>query len=348
MMGRDATTRIVLIHVGILAAFALAQFVLPPYHHTNFARIMVLGSYAIAYNIVMGYTGLLSLGHAMFFAAGLYGAGLMVEYHAFGAPAAFGAGLVASLVVALTLGAIALRTSGVSFLIVTMMFAQACFLATLYFNEWTLGDQGFVVSQKLRPLVFGGVEFPFSEPVVKYNVALAIFAVCFLGALALVRSPTGRILVAIRENEARTRMLGYHTYRYKLLALTISGVMSGATGAAYALVFSYVGSSFASIEYSIFPMLWVLVGGAGTTLGPVIGTALMFYLVDYSSEAVDKILSSDFFIWLFGDALTEKFQAGDFGHVYLFVVGATLIILVLWFPKGIMGSLRDHYFKWMP
>lgn len=320
-MRGQATTKVLLIHLAILVAFGLAQFVLPPYHHTNFARIMVLASYAIAYNIVMGYTGLLSLGHAMFFAAGLYGAGLMVEYQAFGAPAAFGVGLVASLAVALTLGAVALRTSGVSFLIVTMMFAQACFLATLYFNEYTIGDQGFVVSQKLRPLVFGGVDYPFSEPAVKYNCALALFTVCFLGALALVRSPTGRILIAIRENEARTRMLGYDTYRYKLLALVISGVMSGGTGAAYALLFSYVGSSFASIEYSIYPMLWVLLGGTGTTVGPIVGTALMFYLIDFTS------------------GITQG---------YLFVVGAALIILVLWFPKGIVGSLRDRYFRWLP
>ncbi len=320
MRGR-AARRIVLLHLAILFVLFLAQFVLPPYHHTNFARIMVLAAYAVGYNVVMGYTGLLSLGHAMFFAAGLYGAGLVVEYQAFGAPSAFVVGLVASLAVALTLGAVALRTRGVSFLIVTMMFSQACFLAILYFNEYTIGDQGFVVSRKLRPLVFGGVEFPFSEPAVKYNCALLLYTVCFLGALALVRSPTGRILVAIRENEARTRMLGYDTYRYKLLALVISGVMSGGAGAAYALLFSYVGASFASIEYSIYPLLWVLLGGAGTTLGPLVGTALMFYLIDFTS------------------GITQG---------YLFVVGAALIVLVLWFPKGIVGGLRDKWFPWLP
>ena len=320
-MRRHAAARVVMLHLGIIALLLLAQFFLPPYHHTNFARIMVLAAYAIGYNVLMGYTGLLSLGHAMFFAAGLYGAGLTVYYLDFGAVPAFGVGIVAGLALAVAFGVIALRTRGVSFLIVTLMFAQACFLATLYFNEITIGDQGFVLSQRLRPLTFGGVELQFFDPAVKYNGALLVYAVCFLAALALVRSPTGRVLVAVRENEARTRMLGYDTFRYKLLSLAVSGAMSGAAGAAYALLFSYVGSTFASIEYSIYPLLWVLLGGAGTTLGPIVGTALMFYLVDFSSEIT---------------------------RGYLFIVGAALVALVLWFPKGIVGSIRERWLPWLP
>jgi branched-chain amino acid transport system permease protein len=209
----------------------------------------------------------------------------------------------------------------VSFLIVTLMFAQACFLTTLYFNEITMGDQGFVLSRQLRPLTLGAVELRFSDPAVKYNVALLVFTVCFLASVTLVRSPTGRILVAIRENEARTRMLGYDTFRYKLLSLAISGAISGAAGATYALLFSYVGSTFASIQYSIYPLLWALLGGIGTTTGPIVGTALMFYLVDVSS------------------GLTTS---------YLLVVGAVLVILILWFPKGIMGTIRAKWLAWLP
>jgi branched-chain amino acid transport system permease protein len=156
---------------------------------------------------------------------------------------------------------------------------------------------------------------------VKYNVALGVFAVCLLASLALVRSPIGRILVAIRENEARTRMLGYDTFRYKLLALVISGVVAGAAGATYALLFSYVGSTFASIHYSINPLLWALLGGVGTTIGPIVGTALMFYLVDISS---------------------------GFTSSYLLIVGVVLVVLILWFPKGIMGAIRDKWLSWLP
>ncbi|MDP6346518.1 MAG: branched-chain amino acid ABC transporter permease, partial [Alphaproteobacteria bacterium] len=158
-------------------------------------------------------------------------------------------------------------------------------------------------------------------PAVKYNMALAVFAACFAGSLLLVRSPLGRVLVAIRENEPRTRMLGYDTWRYKLLALVISGAMSAAAGATYALLFSYVGSTFASIQYSIYPLLWTLLGGLGTTIGPLLGTGLMYYLVDVSS------------------GLTSA---------YLLIVGLALVVLVVWFPKGIMGALRERWLPWLP
>lgn len=319
-MRRD-TGKVIALHVGVIAVLFAAQFFLPPYHHTNAARIMVLAAFAVGYNVLLGYTGLLSLGHAMFFAAGLYGTGLTIHYLEFGALQAFGIGILSSLALAVAIGLVALRTRGVAFLIVTMMFAQACFLTTLYFNEITLGDQGFVLSQELRPLSFGSAEFAFSEPAVKYNVALVVFAACFLASLALVRSPTGRVLVAIRENEVRTRMLGYDTFRYKLLSLVVSGIISGAAGAAYALLFSYVGSTFASIQYSIYPLLWALLGGIGTIIGPIIGAALMFYLVDVSS---------------------------GFTSSYLLVVGVVLVLLILWFPKGIMGTIRARWLPWLP
>jgi branched-chain amino acid transport system permease protein len=143
MSGR-LTGKVLALHLGILALLFIAQFILPAYHHTNVARIMVLATYAVGYNILLGYTGLMSLGHAMFFAAGMYGAGLPIYYLQFGAIQAFCIGILLSLVLATVFGLIALRTSGVSFLIVTMMFAQACFLAILYFNRVTFGVSGLV------------------------------------------------------------------------------------------------------------------------------------------------------------------------------------------------------------
>ena len=320
-MIRRAPGRVLLMHLGVVALLFAVQFVLPPYHHTNLARIMVLAVYAIGYNVLLGYTGLMSLGHAMFFAAGMYGAGLPVYYWGFGPGEAFFLGVLAAMALAGTFGLLALRTSGVSFLIVTLMFAQAFYLTALHFNEITMGDQGFTLSDRLEPMVLGNVELSLSDPNVKYNAALLVFAGCFGVSALLVASPVGRVLVAVRENEDRTGLLGYDTFRYKLLALVISGGIAGAAGAVYALIFSYVGATFASILYSIYPLLWTLLGGVGTTIGPVVGTGLMFYVVDIASE-----LSS----------------------AYLFLVGAVLIVLVLWFPQGIMGSLRSRYLPWLP
>ena len=320
-MRPTAAARAWLLHLAVIALLFGLQFVLPAYHHKNLARIMVLACYATGYNILMGYTGLLSLGHAMFFAAGLYAAGMAVQMLGLAAPAGFAIAVLAGLLLAVAAGLVALRTSGVSFMIVTLMFAQACFLLTLYFNDVTRGDEGFVLAPAARRWSLGGMAFDLGDPAVRYNAALALFAICLLACLALVRSGPGRVLIALRENEERTMMLGYHPFRYKLLALGLSGAMAGAAGAAYALLFSYVGSTFASIQYSIYPLLWVLLGGAGTTLGPLVGTLLVFYMVDVSS---------------------------DYTSSYVLVVGAALVLLVLWFPRGVLGTLRQRALRWLP
>jgi branched-chain amino acid transport system permease protein len=283
---------------------------------------MVLAVYAVGYNLLFGYAGLLSLGHAMFFAAGLYGAGLSAAHLAFGAPAAFLSGIGAGFALSAVVGLVVLRTSGVGFMIVTLMFAQAGYLTALYFAPLTRGDEGFVLKGDVRRAVLpGGLSLDLASPVVRYNLALALLAVAVLGCLALVRSPFGRVLVAIRENEERTRMLGYDTRANKLLAFVVSGTVAAAAGAAYALLFAYVGATFASIQYSILPLLWVLLGGAGTVLGPLVGTLLMFYLVDVTSGQTSA---------------------------YMLVVGVALLVLIVWFPKGLLGTLRERVAPWLP
>jgi branched-chain amino acid transport system permease protein len=314
--------RAVLLHVGVLVMLLVAQLALSDYAILSLARVMVLAVYAIGYNILFGYTGLLSLGHAMLFAAGLYGAGLSAAHLGAGAVGAFMLGIAAGLVVSVAFGLVALRTSGVAFMIVTLMFAQAGYLASLYFADYTRGDEGFVLRGDIRRAVLpGGLSLDLANPVVRYNLALALLAICLIGCLALVRSPVGRVLVAIRENEERTRMLGYDTQANKLLAFVVSGTVAAAAGAAYALLFAYVGATFASIQYSILPLLWVLLGGAGTVLGPLVGTLLMFYLVDVTS-----------------------------GHTsaYMLVVGIALLVLVVWSPKGLLGTLRERVAPWLP
>ncbi len=320
-MNERAPRKALLLHLTVLLALFAAQFVLPPYHHISVARIMVLASFAIGYNMLLGYTGLMSLGHAMFFAAGMYGAGLGVYYLEFSALQAVAAGFALSTLVSLAFGLFALRTSGVSFLIVTLMFGQAFFLSILYFDEITLGQDGFSISEKLAPLMLAGRLLPFSDPAVKYNSAWLLLAICLLASAALVMSPIGRVLVAIRENEERTRMLGYNTFLYKLLSLVVSGAIAGSAGAVHALLFSYVGTTFAEIHQSISPLLWTLLGGAGTTLGPLLGAGIMFYLID----------------------ITSGLTTG-----YLFVVGGVLLLLVLWFPQGLMGWVRRRWLKWLP
>ncbi|AZO04652.1 MULTISPECIES: branched-chain amino acid ABC transporter permease [unclassified Mesorhizobium] len=319
---RDASpAKTYALHIGVIALLFALNFILPDYHQGLFARIMALAVFAMGYNLLFGYVGLLSLGHAMFFSAGLYGAGLTVYHLGWGVPEAFLAGVACGALLALVIGLLALRTSGVAFMIVTMMFAQVFYLLILYFAAWTGGDQGLVIQQASRVISIGGASLDLTNPTVRYMGALALFSVALLITLALVRSRFGRVLVAIRENEERTKMLGYDTVANKLISVVASGAICAASGAAYALLFGYVGSNFASIQYSILPLLWVLLGGAATTLGPLIGTLFMYYVTDITS---------------------------GFTSAYLLIVGVALILLVLFAPKGIMGSIRERWLGWLP
>jgi len=320
-MKASAASRIWLLHLGVLLLFAALQFVLPAYHHGVFARVLVLAVFAMGYNLLFGYAGLLSLGHAMFFSAGLYGAGLTMQHLGWGVPAGFAAGVAAGAALALVIGLLALRTTGVAFMIVTMMFAQVIYLMTLYYGDWTRGDEGFVLPQATRAIVIGDSRIDLSDPATRYWAALCLFASALLVTLAIVRSRHGRVLVAIRENEERTKMLGYDTFLNKLAAVVASGAICAAAGAAYAVLFGYVGSTFASVQYSILPLLWVLLGGAATTLGPILGTLFMYYVVDITS---------------------------GFTSAWLLIVGLALILLVLFFPKGLLGTIREHWARWLP
>ncbi len=315
------SVRIILLHAGVILALFLMQFLASDYVVLTFTRIMVLAVYALGYNILFGYTGLLSLGHAMFFATGLYGAALGVTRFGLGVPEAMLVAIGLGIIVSTVIGAVSLRASGVAFMIVTLMFSQAAFLTVLYFGDYTRGDEGIVISDEFRRFSLFGLEADLANPVLRYNLALAFLALAVAVTLAVIRSRAGHVLVAIRENESRTAMLGYDTARYKLLAFVLSGAFAAFSGASYALMFAYAGSTLASIQYSIHPLLWTLLGGAATVLGPVLGTALMFLLVDFAS---------------------------GFTSASLLVVGVALILLVLFFPKGILGTLRQRYLPWLP
>lgn len=309
--------RALALHLALLAILIIAGVTLPAYHQGNLARIMVLATYAIGYNVMFGYTGLLSLGHAMFFGAGMYGLGLAMHLGGLPVIPAFAVGLASAATLSAVVALLALRTIGVGFMIVTLMFAQTAYLTVLYFGEYTRGDEGFVLQQATRQIA--GLDL--TNPNIRYFAALILFAAALLATARMVQARFGHVLIAIRENEERTRMLGYDTTRHKFLAIVISGALSGAAGAAYAVLFGYVGASFVAVPYSIFPLLWVLLGGAGTTIGPFIGALFMFYLIDYAS------------------GLT---------NAYLLLVGVVLVLLTLFARAGIMGEVRKRWAPWLP
>jgi branched-chain amino acid transport system permease protein len=318
-MRSDIGRNIVLLAV-VMAALFLLQFVLPDYYVLTATRMMVLAVFAVGYNMLLGYVGLLSLGHAMFFAAGLYGSGLATYHLGIAVPAAFVIGVVAALVFAFVIGWVALPTVRVSFMIVTLMFSQVGFLTTLYFSTYTGGQDGLSLPAAARHIVLPGLDLDLADAMVRFNIAYGLLVVALALCFFVLVSRRGRIFAAIRENEGRTEMLGFDTFAAKLEAFLYSGGIAGAAGAAYGLLFGYMGSTFASIQYSIEVLLFTLLGGAGTLLGPLVGVIVMTTLIDQLSE------------------LTTA---------YLLVIGLVLIVLVLWFPRGILGSIRDRWLPWL-
>ncbi|MBL4929191.1 branched-chain amino acid ABC transporter permease [Fuscibacter oryzae] len=306
-----------LFHLAVLGVLAVLAVILPAYHANNLARVLVLAVFATGYNLAFGYTGMLSLGHALFFGAGMFGAALPVTLWGWGGLPVLGTGMLAGGVVAAAVGVLALRTKGVSFMIVTLMFAQAGYLTLIYCNAVTGGDQGLVLPGAARQVL--GLDL--TQDGSRLWLALGIYAAALAGALGLVGSRFGRVMLAMRENEERSRMLGYDPYTVKLKVLVISGLYAGLAGAAYGVFFGYAGAGFATVQYSILPMLYSLLGGAGTALGPLIGAAVMFWLIDFAS------------------GLT---------NAYLMLVGVVLIVVVLFAPRGILGYVRERWLPWLP
>jgi branched-chain amino acid transport system permease protein len=304
----------------VLAVLFLMQFVVPEYYVLTITRMMALAVFAIGYNILLGYVGLLSLGHAMFFAAGLYGAGLASYHLGISVPLAFLSGVLAAFILAAAIGFVALPTQRVSFMIVTLMFSQVGFLMTFYFAGVTGGQDGLSLPHAARSISLGSWTLDLADGVVRFNLAFGLLLIALVVSFFLLVSSRGRIFSAIRENEGRTEMLGFNTFAAKFEAFLYSGTIAGAAGAAYGLLFGYIGSTFASIQYSIEVLLFTLLGGAGTLLGPLVGVALMMAMIDRLSE------------WT---------------TAYLLVVGAVLIALVLWFPKGILGTIRERWLPWL-
>ena len=196
---KAVASKVLITHGVVILGLFLLQFVLPEYHHLTVTRIMILATFAMGYNVLFGYTGLLSLGHAMFFGVGLFTAGLTVYHWGWNLPAAFFGGIVAGALLSFLVGCVALRTTGVAFMIVTLMFSQVAYLTTLYFTKYTRGDEGLVLPANARSFDLFGWYIDLTNPTARYNLSLLILVVVMIVIYRLVTGKTGRSLVAVRE-----------------------------------------------------------------------------------------------------------------------------------------------------
>lgn len=300
--------RLLLWGLAGLALFSALPVVFGSYGLYLGSALCVWIIFALAYDLAFGRTGLLSFGHAMFFGLGAYVPALVALHLGWGFwPAILGA-VVCAGIFALLVGLIALQVSGHAFVVITVIFSAIVELFAFSQKSITNGEDGLSFDLGRVPLLF--TQLDLGNGLTKYAVMLAFVAAVFLLLAWINGSTFGLTCRAIRENPRRAMLLGYPVQRYKLASFTISGALSGLAGALFGLLNFHVSAEAFQISVSINPLTSVLIGGAGTMLGPVIGTAFIFILSDYLRSLV-----------VYAD----------------FAIGVILVLTVLFAPQGIVG-----------
>lgn len=293
----------------LLIAGLAAPFVVYP---VFLMKALCFALFASAFNLMLGYTGLLSFGHAAFFGTAGYVAGYFIKNHSLGPGLGIIAGTVAAGALGLVIGNLVIRRQGIYFSMITLALAQLIYFLYLQ-ASFTGGEDGMQAIPRGRLFWFINLE----NDLTLYYVVLAIF----LGGVLLIRrtihSPFGQVLKAIRENEPRAISLGYDVNRYKLMAFVLSAALSGLAGATKALVFTFVTLTDSEWHTSGDVVLMSLLGGMGTVSGPIVGA---FSIVTLENELSDKV--------------------GSFVTV---IIGVIFICSVLVFRKGIVGEFAALY-----
>jgi branched-chain amino acid transport system permease protein len=274
------------------------------------AEIFTWALYAMGFNVCFGMAGMLSFGHAAFFAFGAYGATFVVLHLARDPWLALAGAVVAAAVLAALVGFFAVRVVSHSFVIITITFSLVLLLLAHSQKEITGGDDG-IVFPALTLLGAGGPSL--ATPLVGYYMALAILVAAYVGLRRLWRSPLGLVFLALRDNERRAMLIGYEVRHYKWLAFVLSGAVAGLAGGLYAITHAQVNAQLFDVTVSVDAIIWTLIGGAGSIAGPAVGAALVLVFTHVVSG------------WM----------------VYTQIpVGILLILIVLFFPHGVAGMWR--------
>lgn len=303
-----------LVTVGCLALLAIVPFVLHEFEAGLVAEIMIWSILAMALDLLFGYTGMLSFGQALFFGVGAYGMAFAVKVLHFSLLPALACGVVAAGIAAGITGFFAVRLSWHYFAIITIIFSLVVYFFAVSRSDLTGGDDGLPV--EIPPILkLGDIELNVYQPVVEYYLILMLAAASFIALRQVTRTQIGLTFCAIRDNATRAALLGYDTFRYRWLAFVIAGLFSGLAGGLFAMKTRYASAAYLFWTVSGDAVIWTVVGGAGTLIGPVIGTALLIALRDYIST------------W--------------FEH-YLILIGLIAIVIVLVAPQGLVGLLRSR------
>jgi branched-chain amino acid transport system permease protein len=301
----------VTVHRASIASLVVLVFPLVMPFTALAANILIYGLYALGFNLVYGYLGLLSFGHAALFGTGAYLCGIAIVH--FGLPwyAAILLGIFGGLLMAAVIGVLAIRTRGIYFAMVTMALSQCVYYLFYQAVDWTGGENGLRGINVHEISVFG-LKLDFINPLTRYYVIAAFVIAAFFVLSRILASPFGAVIEAVRENEARAKASGYDVTATRLITFVLSGGFCGLAGALQALHLSIVPIEILHYDTSGEVVMIALLGGMGTFFGPMVGAAAFLML--------ENLVST----W------TVHWQL---------IVGSVFMICVLFFPAGIWGTL---------
>ncbi|MEW5423706.1 branched-chain amino acid ABC transporter permease [Amorphus sp. 3PC139-8] len=304
--GRSQRSRVaqILMWVALIAAVVVAPFFLYP---VFVMQILCFALFACAFNLLIGFTGLLSFGHAAFFGGAAYVAGHVIKVWGLSPLAGILVGALAAAVLGYLIGALAIRRQGIYFAMITLALAQIVYFFALQL-PFTGGENG--LQGIPRGHLFGIIDL--SQPMAMYCFVAAIFLIGFLIIYRTVHSPFGQVLQAIRENEPRALSLGYNIDRFKLMAFVLSATLSGVAGGTKAVVFQFASLTDVHWQTSGEVILMTLLGGMGTIFGPAVGAVTI---------------------------VTLQHELSFMGSWVQVVIGAIFILCVLLFRRGIVGEI---------
>jgi branched-chain amino acid transport system permease protein len=305
----------ILLTLALACAFPLAMHAMDQQFYITFAtRILIYAMAAASLNLVLGYGGMVSFGHAAFFGAGAYIVGILAVEGVTSLWIAWPAAIAVAALAALLIGAISLRTRGVYFIMITLAFAQMMYYVFVSMKAYG-GDDGLSLPARSTP----GFGISLSNDFVWYYLVLALLVAVLYLLHRILRARFGRVIEAIRENETRATAIGYPVYRYKLLCFVISGAIAGLAGALIANQTSYVGPALLHWVQSGTLMIMVILGGVGRFWGGPVGAVVLL-------------------------ALEEAFSGspllGEYALHWQLPVGLILLAVVLFAPQGIAGLVK--------
>jgi branched-chain amino acid transport system permease protein len=307
VLSRRSPVRWIMLAVGLAVALALPWFVYPPVA----MDVAAWGLFAMSVDLLLGYTGLLSFGHAAFWGSSAYVTGLVAIHAGVPFPLAILAGMVFAMVIAVPIGYLSVRRTGIYFAMVTLAFAQMIYFVANQWRDLTGGENGL----QGIPRSFFGIEAIETDSFYFYYAGLVFILVGMFVAWRVVNSPFGRVLVAIRDNPARARALGYDVERYKIVAFVISAGLAGLAGGVFAISHGFASLQELNWTTSGKVVLITVLGGIGTLWGGPVGAAIVVQLED----------------WL----ASSGFEGTGI------ILGGIFVLIVLLFRHGVWGTGRQ-------